>query len=81
VNKNSIPFDPLPPGISSGIRIGTPAVTTRMMGPNEMRLIGSLIFRVLTNPLDENNIARTRQDVAELCDRFPLYNQDGDGTS
>ena len=81
VNKNSIPFDPLPPGTSSGIRIGTPAVTTRMMGPNEMRLIASLIFRVLTNPTDQNNIARTRQDVAELCGRFPLYNEDGDGTS
>ncbi len=81
VNKNSIPFDTQPPGISSGVRIGTPAVTTRMMGPQEMRLIASLIARVLTNPRDEKNISRTRQEVADLCDRFPLYNQDGNRNS
>jgi glycine hydroxymethyltransferase len=80
VNKNAVPFDRQPPGISSGIRIGTPAVTTRKMGPNEMRLIGSLIARVLTNPSDEKMIARTRQEVAELCDQFPLYGRNGDGT-
>ncbi len=79
VNKNSIPFDPLPPTKSSGIRLGTPAATTRAMGPDEMRAVASMIARVLTNPGDRRIIARTREEVTELCDRFPLYAQDGDG--
>jgi glycine hydroxymethyltransferase len=73
VNKNSIPFDRLPPSKASGIRVGTPAVSTRSMAPDEMKLIGSLISKVLTNPGDEDMIARTKAQVAELCDRFPLY--------
>ena len=73
VNKNSIPFDRLPPGKASGIRVGTPAVSTRSMGPDEMKLIGSLISKVLTNPGDEDMIARIKAQVTELCDRFPLY--------
>jgi glycine hydroxymethyltransferase len=73
VNKNSIPFDPLPPGKASGIRVGTPAVSTRSMGPDEMKLIGSLISKVLTNPGDEDMISRIKDQVSELCDRFPLY--------
>jgi glycine hydroxymethyltransferase len=73
VNKNSIPFDPLPPGKASGIRIGTPAVSTRFMGPDEMRAIAAMIAKVLTNPHDERIITQTRGQVAELCDRFPLY--------
>jgi len=73
VNKNSIPFDPLPPGKASGIRVGTPAVSTRSMGPDEMKLIGSFISKVLTNPGDEDMIARIKAQVTELCDRFPLY--------
>jgi glycine hydroxymethyltransferase len=73
VNKNSIPFDPLPPGKASGIRVGTPAVSTRGMGPDEMKLIGSFISKVLTNPGDEDMIARIKAQVTELCDRFPLY--------
>src|SRR5208283_2281125 len=75
VNKNSIPFDPLPPGKASGIRVGTPAVTTRSMGPDEMTLIGSFISKVLTNPGDEDMIARIKAQVTELCDRFPLYSR------
>ncbi|MGO9568311.1 MAG: serine hydroxymethyltransferase [Desulfomonilaceae bacterium] len=75
VNKNSIPFDPLPPAKASGIRVGTPAVSTRSMGPDEMRLIGSFISKVLTNPGDEDMIARTKVQVTELCDRFPLYSR------
>lgn len=73
VNKNSIPFDPLPPGKASGIRVGTPAVSTRSMGPDEMKLIGSFVSKVLTNPRDEDIIARIKVQVTELCDRFPLY--------
>jgi glycine hydroxymethyltransferase len=79
VNKNSIPFDPLPPAKSSGIRLGTPAATTRAMGPDEMRAVASMMARVLTNPGDQRMIARTREEITELCDRFPLYTQDGDG--
>jgi glycine hydroxymethyltransferase len=75
VNKNSIPFDPLPPGKASGIRIGTPAVSTRFMGPDEMRLIASLIAKALAHPRDERIIAQTKAQVIELCDRFPLYAQ------
>jgi glycine hydroxymethyltransferase len=81
VNKNSIPFDPLPPGKASGIRLGTPAVTTRHLGPDEMKLIARLIAQVLTNPGDEKIIASVSRQVTELCGRFPLYSPDGDGAN
>jgi glycine hydroxymethyltransferase len=74
-NKNSIPFDPRPPAKASGIRVGTPAVTTRSMGPDEMKLIASFISKVLTNPGDEDIIAQIKAQVTELCDRFPLYSR------
>jgi len=79
VNKNTVPFDLLPPTRCSGIRLGTPALTSRFMGPDEMGIIASMISRVLTSPGDEEMIARTREEVIELCDRFPLYTHDGDG--
>ncbi|KXZ39443.1 glycine hydroxymethyltransferase [Alkalithermobacter thermoalcaliphilus JW-YL-7 = DSM 7308] len=69
VNKNSIPFDTQSPFITSGIRIGTPAVTTRGMKEEEMKVIAEIIDEVITN----NNTQKARQMVKELTDRFPLY--------
>ncbi len=73
VNRNTIPFDPQKPFITSGIRIGTPAVTTRGMKEDEMREIARLIHRVLTNIDDEKVIQEVRDKVKELCAAFPLY--------
>ena len=73
VNKNAIPFDQNPPMVASGIRIGTPAVTTRGMGEPEMDQIGKLISRVLAAPDDEHVTSAVRADVEDLCRRFPLY--------
>ena len=71
-NRNSIPFDPLPPQSASGLRLGTPAVTTRGLGLTEMRQIASLIHKVLASPGDEKVKRATSQEVAELTRRFPL---------
>jgi glycine hydroxymethyltransferase len=73
-NKNAIPFDQNPPLNPSGIRLGSPAVTTRGFGPEEMKQVAALIARVLSAPADESNLAAVRKDVAELTTRFPLYN-------
>jgi len=72
-NKNAVPDDPQPPMVTSGIRLGTAAVTTRGMGEEEMRYIAELIDRVLTNLGNESVYAAVRAEVAELCRRFPLY--------
>ena len=72
VNKNTIPDDPQSPFVTSGIRLGTPALTTRGMGPAEFRRIASLIDEVLTRR-DEATIARVKGAVVELTGRFPLY--------
>jgi glycine hydroxymethyltransferase len=73
VNKNAIPFDQNPPMVASGIRVGTPAVTTRGMREPEMELIGELIARALTTPEDEGALGRVRAEVEKLCRKFPLY--------
>ncbi len=73
VNKNSIPFDQNPPLNPSGIRLGSPAVTTRGFGEAEMRLVGELIARVLEAPADPENLKAVRRRVEELTERFPLY--------
>ena len=73
VNKNAIPFDPNPPMVASGIRLGTPAITTRGMREAEMETIAELVTRVLRAPDDERAIAMTRDEVMALARRFPLY--------
>jgi glycine hydroxymethyltransferase len=72
VNKNMIPFDERTPFVTSGIRIGTPAVTTRGMGEGEMREIADMISRVLRARGDAGAIGEVRARVAEMCARFPL---------
>ncbi len=75
VNKNGIPFDTQGPQITSGIRIGTPALTTRGMKEKEMRLIASYIADVINNIKDDNNIKAVAEKVKALCAQFPLYSQ------
>ena len=78
VNKNAIPFDPQPPKVASGIRIGTPALTTRGMGPDEMKKVAELIVKVLKSGGDEKIITSVREEVKELTSQFPLYPELGE---
>ncbi|MFN4005858.1 MAG: serine hydroxymethyltransferase [Hylemonella sp.] len=73
INKNAIPNDPEKPMVTSGIRIGTPAMTTRGFKDEEARLTANLIADVLDRPRDESNIAAVRAKVAALTQRFPVY--------
>jgi glycine hydroxymethyltransferase len=73
VNKNMIPWDPEKPMTTSGIRVGTPALTTRGMGPNEMQAVARLIGRALDAPADDGALAQVRGEVRELCAQFPMY--------
>lgn len=73
VNKNMVPFDTKSPLVTSGIRLGTPAMTTRGMGRNEMHQIASLIDRILRDPENENVLTSVTREVKELCSHFPLY--------
>ena len=73
VNKNGIPFDTQKPFVTSGIRLGTPALTTRGMGRNEMKTVAAMIHRVLTNLDDEAVEKQVLEEVAELTGHFPLY--------
>jgi glycine hydroxymethyltransferase len=72
-NKNMVPFDPRKPMVTSGIRIGTPAVTTRGMAEPEMAEIGLFMKRVLDNPGDVHELDAVRKEVEMMCRRFPLY--------
>ncbi len=76
VNKNAIPFETRGPQVTSGIRIGTPYVTSRGMLAEQMTLIGGLIADVLRHPEDEARLQKTRGQVQALCDAFPLYPHD-----
>jgi glycine hydroxymethyltransferase len=73
VNKNAIPFDQNPPMVASGIRLGTPAVTTRGMGEAEMDQIAEFITRALASPEDDGALAMVKTEVETLCRKFPLY--------
>ncbi len=71
VNRNAIPFDSRPPQISSGIRLGTPAVTTRGFGPQEMKTIASLVIKVLSHPEDKRIQKEIAEQALSICHRFP----------
>jgi glycine hydroxymethyltransferase len=73
VNKHAIPFDQNPPMVASGIRVGTPAVTTRGMREAEMDIVGALIVRALETPDRDEGLALVRTEVERLCRKFPLY--------
>lgn len=75
INKNLIPFDTKSPMVTSGIRIGTPALTTRGMKEREMEIVCELIDRVLSNPEDENIQTMVKKEVKVLCERFPVYSR------
>ena len=77
-NKNGIPKDPKPPKITSGIRLGTPAATTRGFKENEFKLVGELILETLVglkgNPTDNSNVEKgVKEKVINLCSEFPIY--------
>ncbi|HVF09902.1 MAG TPA: serine hydroxymethyltransferase [Abditibacteriaceae bacterium] len=72
-NKNQIPFDPRPPLVTSGVRLGTPALTSRAMCEPEMTAIAAIITEAITNRADETKLSGLRGRVHELCARFPLY--------
>jgi len=74
-NKNGIPFDTKSPMVTSGIRLGTPALTTRGMCEKEMRIIAGLIASVIDDIENESLIADVRSEVKKLCDNFPLYRE------
>ena len=76
VNRNAIPSDPQPPRVTSGIRMGSPAVTTRGFGPQEMKRLAQLIVKVLSNPGDSRLYGEVRDEVCEMSSRFPAPGTD-----
>lgn len=73
VNKNAVPFDPRPPAVASGVRIGTPAVTTRGMKEGEIKTVVDFIYEALNSVNNEKVLSRIKEDVRELCNKFPIY--------
>jgi glycine hydroxymethyltransferase len=71
-NKNLIPFDPQPPRVTSGVRLGTPAVTTRGFRAADMKVVGEAMLNAVFNAQDETILAKVRQVTADLCARFPV---------
>ena len=73
VNKNTIPFDPESPFVTSGIRVGLPAITSRNMGVEQISVIGNLMADVLQDPTNESVKARVSAQVLDITSQFPLY--------
>jgi glycine hydroxymethyltransferase len=73
VNRNAVPNDPRPPAVTSGIRIGTPAVTTRGFGPTEMRLLAGWIDEAIQKRSEPASLTKIKNQVEALCAAFPLY--------
>lgn len=72
INRNVIPFDPRPPQVASGMRLGTPAITTRGLDPQEVRHLAQLIYQALSHSRGTKVLGRLRQEVEEICQRFPI---------
>ena len=72
-NKNTIPFEPRSPFVTSGLRLGSPALTTRGFKEDDMREVADIIALVLNNPTDDNKKSEARARVAALCKKYPLY--------
>ena len=75
INKNMVPFDTQSPMVTSGMRIGTPAITTRGMGVKEMPIIADFMDRAIKSRRDDDALAAIAQEVKALCDKFPLYEE------
>ena len=75
VNKNMVPFDQRSPFITSGIRVGTPAITTRNMGIQEMKKVTQLIDMVINNPYSDENLQKVKNNVKDLCKSYPIYKE------
>lgn len=72
-NRNAIPFDPRPPFVTSGLRLGTAALTTRGMKESEMKHVAQMVVRIIENPNDSELKLKVREEVEELCGKFPIY--------
>ena len=72
-NKNTIPFEPRSPFVTSGLRLGSPALTTRGFKESDMKEVADIIALVLNNPSDEGKKIEARARVAALCEKYPLY--------
>lgn len=75
VNKNMVPFDKRSPFVTSGIRVGTPAITTRNMGTQEMKKVAQLIDKVINNPENDDNLKKVKLNVKDLCESYPIYKE------